>query len=44
MDKNRQTGESELYGINDLGENNNADIRISYLIGKLGGIPELGDE
>lgn len=44
VDKNRQTGESELYSVDGLGEKNNADIRTSYLIGKFGGIPELGDE
>lgn len=44
MDKNRQTGESELYSVDGLGKKNNADIRTGYLIGKFGGVPELGDE
>lgn len=44
VDKDRQTGESELYSVDGLGKKNNADIRTGYLIGKFGGIPELGDE
>lgn len=44
VDKDRQTGESELYSVDGLGKKNNADIRTGYLIGKFGGVPELGDE
>ena len=44
VDKDRQTGESELYSVDGLGKKSNADIRTGYLIGKFGGIPELGDE
>ena len=44
VDKDRQTGESELYSVAGLGKKNNADIRTGYLIGKFGGVPELGDE
>lgn len=44
VDKDRQTGESELYSVDGLGKKNNADIRTDYLIGKFGGVPELGDE
>lgn len=44
VDKERQTGESELYSVDGLGKKSNADIRTGYLIGKFGGIPELGDE
>ena len=44
VDKNRQTGESELYSVDGLGKKSNADIRTGYLIGKFGGIPELGYE
>lgn len=44
VDKDRQTGETELYSVDGLGKKNNADIRTGYLIGKFGGVPELGDE
>lgn len=44
VDKDRQTGESELYSVDGLGKKNNADIRTGYLIGKFGGVPELEDE
>ena len=44
VDKDRQTGESELYSVDGLCKKNNADIRTGYLIGKFGGVPELGDE
>lgn len=44
VDKDRQTGESELYSVDGLGKKNNADIRTGYLIGKFGSVPELGDE
>ena len=44
VDKDRQTGESELYSVDGLGKKNNADIRTGYLIGKFGGVPELGEE
>ena len=44
VDKDRDSGTSELYSISDLGTRTNENIRKSYLLGKYGAIPSLTPE
>ena len=41
VDKDRNSGISELYSISDLGTRTNENVRKSYLLGKYGAIPSL---
>lgn len=43
VDKNRDTGESELYSLDDFSTRKNMDIRKAYLLGRFGAIPDVGD-
>lgn len=41
VDKDRETGESELYSLDDFSNRKNLDIRKAYLLGRFGAIPEI---
>ena len=41
MEKNNQTGESELYSLDEFSKHGNKDIRKAYLIGRYGAIPNI---
>ena len=41
VEKNNQTGESELYSLDEFSKHGNKDIRKAYLIGRYGAIPNI---
>lgn len=41
VDKNNETGESELYSLDDFSTRRNLDIRKAYLLGRFGAIPYI---
>lgn len=43
MQKNQETGESELYSLDEFSTRKGADIRKGYLLGRYGAVPDIGD-
>lgn len=43
VDKNNESGESELYSLVDFSRIKDMDIRKAYLLGRFGAVPEIGD-
>ncbi len=43
VEKNRKTGESELYSLDDFSPRKQMNIRKAYLLGRFGAIPEIGN-
>lgn len=41
--KDKQTGQSELYSLSDFSYRKNRDIRKAYLLGRFGAVPDIGD-
>ena len=43
VQKDRKTGESELYSLDEFSPRKKADIRNGYYLGRYGAVPEIGD-
>lgn len=43
VEKDRDTGESELYSLDEFSPRKQLNIRNAYLLGRFGAIPEIGD-
>lgn len=43
VEKNQNTGESELYSLDEFSPRTNEDVRKAYILGRYGSVPNVGD-
>ena len=43
VEKNQNTGESELYSLDEFSPRTNEDVRKAYMLGRYGSVPNVGD-
>lgn len=43
VEKDRNTGESELYSLDEFSPRTNEDVRKAYMLGRYGSVPNVGD-